>query len=118
MANEVSIDDFKHTEVAILLTTTNKYIPGTQKFRLQSIVGLKENSEAVDTQQIDTSNLVNKDSSTLGISTAKTASIIELDLPKEVTRNYPYKWIPPGTRFLVSFTSGDITKPIIVGREF
>nr|DAE82534.1 MAG TPA: type VI secretion system component [Caudoviricetes sp.] len=28
------------------------------------------------------------------------------------------KFIPPGTRFLVSFTSGDITKPVIVGREF
>ncbi len=34
------------------------------------------------------------------------------------TRNFPKKFIPIGTRFLVSYTGGDISKPVIVGREF
>lgn len=112
------LDDFSTTEVAILLTTCNKYIPGKHMFRLQSLVGLEENSNDINTENIGKSNLLNKDSSSIPISTANTSNVIELEIPKEVTLNYPSKFIPPGTRFLVSFTSGDITKPIIVGREF
>ena len=110
--------DFNTTEVAILLETVNKYTPGTHKFRLQSIVGLKENSTDIETKTISKSNLMNKNTSNVPISSTKTSTIIELPLPRDVSRNYPMKFIPPGTRFLVSFTSGDITKPVIVGREF
>jgi hypothetical protein len=116
MANE--LDDFTPSEVAILLTTCNKYIPGKQTFRLQSIVGLEENSDTQKTTNIGKANLLNKDASNIPISTANTSNVIDLDVPKEVTLNYPTKFIPPGTRFIVSFVSGDITKPIIVGREF
>jgi len=110
--------DFLSNEVAILLTTCNKYSPGTQTFRLQSILGLQENSTTTETERISTSHLLNADPSILPVSEATTSSEIELEIPKEVTANYPTKYIPPGTRFIVGFTSGDITKPIIVGREF
>ena len=112
------ISDFSPSEVAILLTTCNKYTPGKQTFRLQSIVGLKENSNTVEETHLGKSNLLNKDTSNIPISSVKTSSVITLDVPKEVTINYPTKFIPPGTRFLVSFVSGDISKPIIVGRDF
>lgn len=110
--------EFESTEVAVLLETVNKYTPGTHKFRLQSINGLQENSLDVDTQALNKSNLMNKDTSKLPISELKTSDVIELPLPRDVSRNYPTKFIPPGTRFIVSFTSGDVTKPVIVGREF
>jgi len=116
MAN--GLDDFTSSEVAILLTTCNKYTPGKQTFRLQSLVGLEENSSDVKTTTISKANLLNKDTSGIPISTASTSTVIELEVPREVTANYPTKFIPPGTRFIASFTSGDITKPIIVGREF
>ena len=47
-----------------------------------------------------------------------TASTIMLEIPTDVARKYPVKFIPPGTRFIVTFNSGDITKPVIVGGEF
>lgn len=109
---------FDSTEVAILLTTANKYTPGKHKFRLQSNVGLKENANDETTRSLNSGNLLNKNRSSLPISKVTTSNVIELELPKEVTRNYPTKFIPPGTRFIVSYTSGDITKPVIVGREF
>lgn len=112
------MSEFESTEVAILLETVNKYTPGKHKFRLQSINGLQENSLDVDTETVSTANLMNADTSKLPISELKTSDVITLDLPRDVTRNYPTKFIPPGTRFLVSFTSGDVTKPVIVGREF
>lgn len=116
MAND--INDFTSSEVAILLTTCNKYEPGIQVFRLQSLVGLEENSTSIETKTLDTSNLLNSDISNIPISTANTATVIQLEVPRDITLKYPTKFIPPGTRFIVSFVSGDITKPIIVGSDF
>ena len=39
-------------------------------------------------------------------------------MPKEVVRNFPTKYIPPGTRFTISFLGGDINKPVVVGRDY
>jgi hypothetical protein len=58
---------------------------------------------------------MNKDP--INIGKINTSSIIKIKLPREVTRDYPKKYIPVGTRFIVTFNSGDITKPVIVGRE-
>jgi hypothetical protein len=116
MATET--DEINNTEIAILQTTCNKYSPGIQTFKLQSLVGLEDNSSDIITTNLSTSNLLNENSSDIPISTANKATTIDLEVPKEIAAHYPTKYIPPGTRFIVSFTSGDITKPIIVGREF
>lgn len=113
-----SVVDTATTEIAILLDdAVNKYKPGVQIFRLQSVTGLKENSNAVDTIDVNIPHLMNKDKN-LPLSQAYMSSVIKLELPRDVTRNYPLKFIPAGTRFIVSFNSGDTTKPVIVGREF
>lgn len=110
--------DMNSTEVAVLLETVNKYTPTTHKFRLQAVTGLQENSLDPETKAVNTSNLLNKDSSTIPKGNVTTSDVVELTIPRDVSRNYPTKFIPPGTRFIVSFTGGDITKPVIVGREF
>lgn len=113
------VTDLGTTEVAILLDdSVNKYHPGIQVFRLQSTNGIQENDTTIETVNIDTSNFMNKDIKSLPINTAKLTAVVKLELPRDVTRNYPTKFIPAGTRFIVSFNSGDITKPVIVGREF
>lgn len=110
--------DMQTTEIAILLDDyVDKYNPGIQTFKLQSLVGLQENSRAVATTYNRVPNLMNKDKD-IGLTRVKTASVIKLELPREVTRNFPTKYIPVGTRFIVSFNSSDITKPVIVGREY
>ena len=110
-------DDPSTTEVAILIDDmVNKYHPGVQVFRLQSINGLQENDNTVQTIKLSTPNMMNKEKVDLG--QAKLTAVVELELPRDVTRNYPVKYIRAGTRFIVSFNSGDITKPVIVGREF
>ena len=113
-----NVNELTTTQVAILLETTNKYIPGVKKFRLQAISGLQENSVGITKESINKSNILNKDIANLPINSINTSDVIELEIPKDVSRNYPTKFIPPGTRFIVSFTSGDITKPNIIGREF
>lgn len=110
--------DSATTEIAILLDdSVNKYHPGEQVFRLQSINGTQENSTDIMTEDIRIPNLMNKDNN-VPFSKANYTAVVKLQLPRDVTRNYPLKFIPAGTRFIVSFTSGDLTKPVIVGREF
>ena len=111
------MSDNPTTEVAILMTTCNKYIPGVQTFYLQSLVAMKEKSNDIEKSTNTTSHLMNKDTN-IGLSNIKSTTTIQLEVPRDVTLNFPTKWIPPGTRFLVSFTGGDITKPKIVGRDF
>ena len=109
--------DTSTTEIAILLDdAVDKYKPGKQVFRLQSVSGLNNNSTAIETVAINVPNLMNKNRPDL--TEVHTSACCKLDLPRDVTRNYPLKFIPAGTRFIMSFNSGDITKPVIVGREF
>lgn len=110
--------EFSNTQIAILLNTCDKYVPGIQSFRLQSLVGLKNNSSQITTTSNGGKNLLNKDTDALPIGDVNTGSIIQIEIPKEISRRYPVKFIPPGTRFLVSFSSGDIKNPIIVGGDF
>ena len=112
-------DNINSTMIAILQTTCNKYEPGDQVFRVQSLLGLKEdNSTEIEKTSLNTGNILNEDMSKLPIGEVNTASVLKLPVPFEISRRYPLKFIPPGTRFLISFSSGDITKPRIVGGEF
>lgn len=113
-----NVIDTTTTEVAILMDDhVDKYNPGTQTFRLQTINGLQQNTRTVETTQVELPFLMNDDPSAIRLSEVKKAAVIKLPLPREVTRNFPKKFIPVGTRFIVSFNSGDITKPVIIGRE-
>ena len=48
----------------------------------------------------------------------KKSAALKLKLPVSVTRTYPdAKFIPAGTRFIVSFTGGDISKDPIMFTE-
>lgn len=117
MANNNS-GEFSNTQIAVLLTTCDKYTPGKQTFRLQSLVGLKDNTKQILTTSNKGTNLLNKDKDALPIGDVNTGSVIQIEIPFEISRRYPVKFIPPGTRFLVSFSSGDIKNPIIVGGDF
>lgn len=111
-------------DVAILLDDrVNKYNPGYQIFKLQSTCGLQPNSNAVTTQLLDTSNLMNSDEgqiSRLVTNPIQKMGCVRLWLPITVSRTYPHaKFIPVGTRFIVSFLGGDLSKsPVIIRGEW
>lgn len=116
MADFYNEEDSKYTEIAELTTTCNKYHPGKQTFYLPSLNPMNERPNSVTTVQ-ESPNLENADSTAKGTS-VECGSNLVLELPKEIARNYPKKFIPPGTRFLVTFVGGDISKPMIIGRDY
>ena len=112
----------KETEIVELMDDkVNKYQPGIQVFKFVSLTGLQNNSRVVESEGINLDFLLNKDVSPFqakNISINRSA-VIRLQLPKDVARKYgPEKFIPIGTRFIVSFKSGDLTKPVIIGGLF
>ena len=102
-------DNQPYIEVAELTTTCNKYHPGKQTFYIPALNPM--NSRPNDTTEVKE----NINGSAISVTRA---SNLLLELPKEVARNYPKKFIPPGTRFLVCFIGGDLTKPVIIGRDY
>lgn len=106
------------TEIAILLDDyVNKYHPGVQTFRLQVTSGLQGNSRALYREKNYVDNIMNKDTSAIKVSEVSYSAVVKLPFPREITRNYPKKYIPAGTRVVVQFISGDITKPQIIAIE-
>lgn len=117
-----SINNLTGTDdVAILLDDhVDKYHPGTQVFKLQSLSGLQPDSKVLTTEYCQYSNLMNKDTNGLIPNPVRKSASLKLKLPISVTRTYPdAKFIPAGTRFIVSFVGGDLSKdPIIIRGEW
>lgn len=109
---------YNTSQIAILQSVANKYNPGKQVFKLQAITGMKDNTNKIETNSISTAKIMNKDTKDLPISNVNKATCIKLEIPKHLTESYPTKYIPQGTRFIVDFQNGDISKPIITGCEF
>ena len=104
-------------DIAILLDdAVDKYNPGMQAFRLQSATALQPNTTGTIKSKFISDNLMNKDP--IKCNPVTKAAVVMLQLPREVCRQFKTKFIPVGTTFNVTYTGGDLTKPVIVGREF
>ena len=108
----------KENKIALSLTTFDKYEPGTQKFYIQALTPTRPKSTEFETPSNSTANLLNKNPGSLGIQMPQVGSCVELEVPKDVTRWFEVKFIPPGTRFIVAFDGGDVTRPRIIGRDY
>lgn len=107
-----------NTEIAVLMDDyVNKFHPGEQLFKLQLTGAMQANNRAVYRNTPSIPNLMNKETENIQFGEVQRTAVVKLALPREVTRDYPKKYIPVGTRFIVTFISGDITKPQIVGIE-
>ena len=108
-------------DVAILLDDcVNKYNPGFQIFKLQSLCGLQYPTNVVTTTFMNTSNLMNKYPEQILCQPLQKMGCVRLWLPVTISRTYPHaKFIPYYTRFIVSFIGGDLSKlPVIIRGEW
>ena len=110
----------EENKIAVGLDTMDKYKPGPHYFYIQALTHTKDKTKEFEQQQKDLSNLRNKDKGPIdGMAQfPKTGSAILLDVPKEVTRRFETKFIPPGTRFVCNFDGGDSTRLKIVSRDY
>ena len=112
--NDYSNYNFIHE--AILHETVDKYEEQGKKypFYIKALVPLEK--ESGQTINIDKSNINNKDLSWLTTYTMTSEITIDLFLPKYLMMDYPEKYIPKGTKFLVAFVGGNLNNCQIIGR--
>lgn len=111
-------DNSYTTRIAVNLNTFDKYMPGSQLFFIPACTPTKTKSKEFSQVTNDMGNILNKNKGALGAVHPMVGSCIELEVPKDVTRWFEIKFIPEGTRFLVSFDGGNITRPRIIGRDY
>lgn len=100
-------------EIAILQEKINKYDPPSDaKFIIPALMGNLNTEKTTPNRR---NNILNKNNN-LGITRVTTSNYITLDIPKEYVINYPEKYVPEGTLFIIGFIGGDITSAKIIGR--
>lgn len=110
--NYGNLNNFRQ-ELAVLQEKINKYDPPENaKFTIPALMG---NSNTEQTTPNRSNSILNKNNN-LGITRVTTSNYITLAVPKEYVINYPDKYVPEGTMFIVGFIGGDITSAKIVGR--
>lgn len=102
---------------AILYETVDKYeTPKKHPFYIKALVPLeKEEGQVIN---INKSNIYNKDLTWLSTYTMTSEITIDLFIPTYYINDYPEKYIPKGTKFLVGFVGGNINNVQIIGRCF
>ena len=108
--------DYTYIHEAILYETIDKYENPDSKhpFYIKALVPLE--SEIGRTINIQRNNIMNKDLSNLSTYSMTSEITLDLHIPKYLIMDYPDKYIPKGTKFLVCFIGGNINKCQIIGR--
>lgn len=107
-----NLNNFRQ-EIAVLQEEINKYDPPSDaKFIIPALMGNLSTEKTIPNKSTNILNTKNN----LGITKTTTSNYITLSIPKEYVINYPKKYVPKGTMFIVGFIGGDITTAKIVGR--
>jgi hypothetical protein len=108
--------NYNFVHEAILYECVDKYEEQGLKhpFWIKALVPLE--TDQGHTININKANIYNKDKSWLSTYTMRSEKTIDLCIPKYLMLDFPKKYIPKGTRFLVAFVGGNLNDPQIIGR--
>lgn len=112
----IDYSNYNFVHEAVLYETIDKYEEQGIKhpFFIPVLVPLE--TEEGKTININKSNIYNKDLQWLSTYTMTSERTIDLYLPKYLMMDYPKKYIPKGTKFLVVFVGGNLNNCKIIGR--
>lgn len=113
--------DLKYPEIAIAMDDIDRMNPGEIRFAIPILTPLMDNSKpVVDTIRQTKSNLRNDPSVKLEVDNIRITNFISIRVPQEVCNVYQLteenRIIKSGSKWIVVFVGGDITKPKIISR--
>lgn len=113
--------DLKYPEIAIAMDDIDRMNPGTIRFAIPILTPLMDNKKpVVDTIRQTKINLRNDQSVKLEVENIRVTNFIHIKVPQEVCNVYELteanRIIKAGSKWIVVFVGGDITKPRIISR--
>ena len=113
--------DLKYPEIAIAMDDIDRVNPGTIRFSIPILTPLMDNTNpTTNTIRQNVSNLRNDKSVKLEIEDIRVTNFISIRVPQEVCNVYELtesnRIIKAGSKWIVVFVGGDITKPRIISR--
>ena len=113
--------DLKYPEIAIAMDDIDRANPGVIRFAIPVLTPLMNNDKPItDTIRQNRSNLMNDQSVKFEIESIKVTNTIHIPVPQEVCNVYQLddsnRIIKSGSKWIVVFVGGDITKPRIISR--
>lgn len=112
----IDYSNYNFVHEAILYEQVNKYEEQGKKHPFFIPVLVPFESDQGRTINIDKSNIYNKDLTWMSTYSMTSEKTIDLFLPKYLMMDYPNKYIPKGTKFLVAFIGGNLNNCQIIGR--
>ena len=110
--NYGNLSNFRQ-EIAVLQEEINKYDPPSNaKFIIPALMGDLKTEKTTPNKS---NNILNKNNN-LGLTKTTSSNYFTLAIPKEYVINYPEKYVPKDTLFIVGVVGGDITSARIIGR--
>lgn len=107
--------NYNYIHEAELYEIVNKYEKESKHpFFVKVLTPLE--SEIGQTIVVQRNNIMNQDLTWLATQPMISERTIDLVLPTYLIRDYPTKFIPKGTKFLVGFVGGNINNCQVIGR--
>lgn len=112
----MNYSNYNFTQEAILYETVNKYEYPMVKhpFYIKALVPFE--TEVGRTINIQRSKIMNKSLSWLATDTMYSEITLDLYIPRYLLNDFTEKYIPKGTKFLVTFVGGNINNCQLIGR--
>lgn len=120
ISNFYDILDLKYPEIGIAMQEIDRQNPGTVKFIIPILTPMMDNSRIIEQKiyQVN-SNLRNANKKQIEVEHLGLANYVNIRMPKEVCWTpYDERYIPIGSKWIIVFVGGDITKPRVVARYY
>lgn len=112
--------DLKYPEIGIAMQDIDRTNPGKVKIIIPILTPNIDSTKLVEKISYqNTSNLKNADKRTVNIQNIKITNYVEIPFPKEICTTYDgdkENIIKAGSKWLIVFVGGDITKPRPISR--
>lgn len=111
--------DLRYPEIGIAMQKIDRFNPGSIKFIIPVLTPNMDNSRLIDSKiHQNKDNLMNKNRNIVEVETLNIKNYITIKMPREVCSMYYIsdndRYIASGSKWIIVFVGGDITKPRII----
>lgn len=116
--------DLRYPEIAIAIEDIYRPSPGRIKFIIPILTPIMDNSKIIEKTAYQTKYNLRNENKNLEVNDIRITNYIEIPVPAEICQTYNNiiepdiceLIIPKGSKWIVVFIGGDITKPRVISR--